>query len=166
MLSPQFYYNENQIHYDNDPSNYNYEEQDYEKFIGYGIGLHHKIYTNNTEDTKWNFYITYGAEYANFTMDYKSWQWVEYVEDGLSYLNYQLLDVEQSTNRIRADINIGIQFNYVDNLFLDFYLGTGGVYSINNMQPETIKPIKTTGIYNYAYTGIYMPMGFKFGFRF
>lgn len=98
-------------------------------------------------------------------MDYKSWEWVEYTEDGLQYLEYDLIDVQQNTDRIRFNLLIGLQY-YVENLFLDFYFGTGGVYSINNMNSPLANPILKLNIYDYAYTGIYIPIGFKFGFLF
>jgi len=165
QISPQFYYNENEVYYSNNPLYYDYEEE-YEKMIGYGIGLHHKIFAHYFNDKKWVIYFSYGGEYAHFTMDYKSWEWVEYTEDGLQYIEYNLIDVEQNTDRIRFNLLMGIQFNYVENLFLDFYIGTGGVYSINDMNSPFAKPIKTDNIYDYAFTGIYIPIGFKFGFRF
>ena len=165
QFSPQFFYDENDIYYSNNPT-YDENEQLYEKLVGYGIGLRHKIYTQFVKDQKWLVYITYGGEYTHFTMDYKSWEWVDYTEEGLNYYDYELITVKQNTDRIRVDISMGIQFNYVENMFLDFYLGAGGVYSINNMNPKSAKPILKDGMYDYAYTGIYIPVGFRFGLRF
>ncbi len=163
QFSPQFYYDENNVYYSDYPSYY-YSEQEYEKIVGYGAGLHHKIYIQFIK--KWKIYVSYGGEYVRFTMDYKSWQWVDYTEEGLNYLSYELVDVKQNTDRIRADISMGVQLNYVDNLFLDFYIGDGGVYSLNDMNPTSAKPIINDGMYDYAYTGIYIPIGFRFGLRF
>jgi len=165
QISPQFYYNENEVHYSINPLYYNNKEK-YEKMIGYGIGLHHKIFIQYYNDKKLGIYFAYGGEYAHFTMDYKSWEWVEYTNEGLEYLEYDLIDIQQNTDRIRIDMLIGFQFNFVENLFLDFYIGTGGVYSINTMNPSLVKPILKDGMYNYAFTGIYIPVGFRFGVRF
>lgn len=165
QISPQFYYDENEIYYSNNPLKQNSDEE-YEKLVGYGIGLHHKIFAHYFKNNRWVIYFTYGGEYTHFTMDYKSWEWIEYTNQGLEYLEYKLIPITQNTDRIRVNMLIGFQFNYVENLFLDFYIGTGGVYSINNLNPPTVKPILKDGMYDYAFTGIYIPVGFRFGLRF
>ena len=165
MVSPQFYYDTNSLDYSNNPQNYNtYGE--YEQLAGYGTDLHHKIFLNRLKDNKWLFYFSYGGGYTHFSMNYKSWAWVAYTEDGLNYLDYQLIDVEQNTDRIKADAYIGFQLNYVENMFIDFYIGMGGIYSINKMNHETVKPIYTESMSDYAYTGFFIPLGFRFGLKF
>jgi hypothetical protein len=165
MISPQFYYDTNELNYSNNPQNYD-SYGEYEQLTGYGAGLHHKLFINDLDDKGWRFYFAYGGSYSHFTMNYKSWTWMKYTEDGLNYFDYQLVPVTQNTDRIKADAYIGFQFNYAENMFLDFYIGMGGIYSINKMSHESAKPIYTEHISDYAFTGFYMPLGFRFGLRF
>ena len=164
LISPQFYYDKNNINYSTTPGNY-YEDQ-YEQLNGYGVGLHHKIAVSKINNNKWVFYFTYGIEYAHFNINNKNWEWINYTENGLQYIKYELIDTEQNTDRFRFNLYMSAQYNYAENLFLDFYIGMGGVYSVNKMFPDFTTPMFDTTMYNYAFNGMYLPIGFRFGFRF
>ncbi len=162
LISPQFYYDKNAINYDQYQANY-YEDE-YEQLNGYGAGLHHKIALSAVK--KWVYYFTYGVEYAHLKINNKRWEWVNLTEDGLEYLKYELIDIEQNTDRFRFDLYMSIQYNYAENMFLDFYVGMGAVYSLNKMNPGFVKPLFEDKMYDYAFNGMYLPIGFRFGFRF
>ncbi len=162
LISPQFYYDKNDINYDQYQANY-YEDE-YEQLNGYGAGLHHKIAVSTVKT--WTFYFTYGVEYAHFTINNKRWEWVSTTEEGMEYLKYELIDIEQNTDRFRFDLYMSIQYNYAKNMFFDFYMGMGAVYSLNKMNPDFVKSLFQDKMYGYAFNGMYLPIGFRFGFRF
>ncbi len=165
LISPQFFFDEVELEYDQNPRYYD-NTINYEKLMGAGIGLHHKIFAHYFNSNTAAIYFAYGGEYVHFAMDYKNWEWTEYTDEGLQYLEYKLIPIQQNTDRIRVDMFIGVQFNYAENLFLDFYMGTGGVYSISKVDPSTVKVRFKNDMYDYAFTGIYIPIGFRFGLRF
>lgn len=162
-FSPQIYYDKNEINYSNFPGNY--YENEYEHLNGFGVGIHHKIRINSNTK-QWVFYFTYGVEYAHFSIKNKRWEWLNYTENNLEYLKYELIDIEQNTDRFRIDTYMNFQYNYAGNLFLDFYIGLGGVYSLNSMTPDYSTTEFDSNMYDYAFNGMYLPIGFRFGFRF
>ena len=163
LFSPQFYYDKNRADYG---SSAYYEEDHYDLLKGYGIGLHHKIVIHTLNNNTWQIYFAYGGEYARFNIDFQNWEWVKYTEDGLEYIKYDLVDVKQNINRYRFDTYLGFQYNYAQVLFIDFYLGLGGIYSDSSMNPAYATAKFEFKMYDYAFTGLYLPIGFRFGFRF
>lgn len=151
QICPQFYlgeqkdFNTNDIYY-NDIS---YNEDDFNKVIGGGINIYHKIFANsNFLDN--GVYFSYGISYSYFEIDYFD----EYLDN--------TINATGTIQKVGGDLLIGYQFLFKNKLSIDLYTGVGTRLSEMDTNAEDADRFNTN-YFSYNYNGNLMHLGFRIG---
>ena len=159
LIAPQFYLNHNDYDRDNFPSYYR-NNNDYDIMTGYGIDIYHKLFLKEQAQPK-GPYFAYGLSYQHYLIEFRQYTWDTFTDDGLEYYSYDLLNCEETINKVGLNMMIGLQ-NVVERFVIDIYLGMGIRYSfIETNAPET----RTFYRYwwHFGYTGTLPLFGFRLG---
>ena len=125
QFCPQFYlgeqrdFNSTDIYYDD----VYYDDDDFNKIIGGGLNIYHKIFAND-DFTKNGIYFSYGASYSYFDIDY----YEEYLGS--------TIDANGIIQKFGGDLLIGYQFFFGSKLSLDIYTGVGTRFSTMDTNGE------------------------------
>ena len=114
-----------------------------DEFFGVGLGIFHKSILNKSKSRIVNTYVSYGGDYTHYILETR--------EQSEKY----------PSESFRLNVSLGVQINIVQSLFIDFYVGSGFTYSFND-QDE----INYADMYDPEFSGIYIPVGFRFGAMF
>jgi len=160
QVAPQFYMDlkgrEN-----SDYSSSDDDTKDYEKMYGFGLDLNHKIFLKNNLARPFGGYVSYGASYQHFSITLKGYRWDKVEVDGLPQLKPTFAEATQTIEKIGAQLCIGAQYEIVDFLFWDIYIGLGFRYSIYN-SPLNIRRLEEN-LWDYGYSGTTLIGGFRLG---
>jgi len=159
QFTPHFYFNEQTIDYENISVT---RQADYEKISGLGLGLYHKMIVYKSPRNIVYLHFAYGGEYSYLEMSYKTYEWMEYYENNLEYYRYGLAEHNEPINRLKLNLSVGIQINIAQSLYVGSYLGSGFSYSFTDIDIGKF----TTDMTDYAYSGVYIPLGFRIGVMF
>ncbi len=164
VISPYFYSDNSSI----DPLNLsggdddNYDLYSYDKMIGAGLGLQKKIFLSKKSYTS-GFYLAFGGTYKYFNIDGNSFTWVEYTgDDGLKYQQMEDIKYKLYIHSLNANATIGYQYQFIDNLYIDCFMGFGIKYSYHN-SPDNVMVKYNRGNIDYGYTGTQFVAGVRFG---
>jgi len=133
----------------------------YDTLSGFGIEFYHKIFLLKRRIPE-GFYFSYGATYNLFKLKYRSYDWVNYIEDGLEYTAYRAAYKHQTINKIGANFLLGYQAELSEKLYLDVYTGLGFRYSFHSDEANENQQFNNSTI-GYGYSGSIFLFGIKFG---
>ena len=136
---------------------------DYNSMRGFGLEIHHKYFMK--EPTQRNgYYFAYGGGLQYFGI--KDNQEVEYSysEYGTNYISYRNEDVNIPINRLLVNLMVGKSVVRSKPFIIDYYLGVGFRYSMDN-NLDLIDTYNDTW-FEHGYSGSLMVAGIKFGFNF
>lgn len=165
VMAPTFFLDasNNNYYYDDDYSSY-------ETMVGVGINLYYKsiVYKSNRINVKsglprHSLYFSAGPNYQYFSLTNTEEIAVPFVDNGITYYEFDLQDIKKTINRFGAIANVGWQLAF-GRFMLDLYLGVAVKYSTG----EGGGIIKT----NYAewtdldYSGILLDGGVRVGMFF
>ncbi len=142
----------------------------YETMVGIGVNLYYKtiVYKSNKINLKsglprHSLYLAAGPNYQNFTLTNSEEVAVPFIDNGITYYQFDTQNVKKPINRFGAVVDVGWQLTF-DRFLLDLYLGVALKYSTG----EDGSIIKT----NYAqwidldYSGILLDGGVRVGMFF
>ncbi len=142
----------------------------YETMVGVGVNLYYKSIVYKSNKTNWksglprhSLYLAAGPNYQNFTLTNSEEVAVPFIDNGITYYQFDVQDVKKPINRFGAIVDVGWQLAF-DRFLLDLYLGVAFKYSIG----EGGAIIKTS----YAswtdldYSGILLDGGLRLGIFF
>jgi hypothetical protein len=136
-----------------------------EKIYGAGLDLAKKIYVSKMDSLSplKGFYGAASISYAYYNTQYRKF------DDSSSYggLIYPAplstaRKYNENIHQIGADLYLGYQFPIKKVLYVDIYLGGGLRYSFSSQGSDSYY---STGINDYAYTGIIPKAGIKIGLK-
>lgn len=141
--SSEFYYDDT-YYYD-----YYYDNDDYNKLVGGGLNIYHKVFANSNFLKK-GIYFSYGLSYSYFEIDYYE-----------KYLN-STINANAKIQKYGGDLLIGYQLFLKNKLSIDVYTGLG----VRNSNMETDSGNRdrfNSSYFGYNYTGNLMHLGFRIG---
>lgn len=159
VISPVFAARENPAQEDDYYYYDDYYSDEYNKLIGYGLTLGHRIYGNTQPK---GFYFSYQAGWKHFQMDYRNRSWGNIDFDGYDAITYDLFNMSTLIDKIGLDILVGYQLLIKDALILDFYFGGGIRYSFREFTGNLEKEFNSS-ITDYGYTGLLPQGGVRLG---
>ncbi len=134
---------------------------------GGGIGYNQKLM--RTKGKGYYAYFAGGIIYSYIESDFLGYGWrtIEYNDTPVQI--YDASMVKGYTNRVEANVTLGVQVDITKKLFGELYVGMGYRYSINNFVPLT-PGIQIENPFDLptqiGYTGIIFVSGIKLGFHF
>jgi hypothetical protein len=151
QICPQFYLGEQKDHNNNDLyyNDVSYDEDDFNKIIGGGINIYHKVFANKDFLNK-GVYFSYGVSYSYFEIEY----FEEYLDNTINATGV--------VQKIGGDLLIGYQFFFRNKLSLDLYTGIGTRFSEMDTDGESTNRFNTN-YFSYNYNGNLMHLGFRIG---
>ncbi len=150
-LAPQLYYDESQ-------------NLDYEKLMGWGIDIDHKIFLES-DASGLGSYFSYGATYQSYRLDYQTQDWIIMEKEGLTYHEYKQI---MRTNKLRKtgpNVLFGYRWMPYHRLFIDFYLGAGLRISFHSEGTEDQRKFNDA-MTDFGYSGTLFKGGIQFGVLF
>jgi len=133
-------------------------DSDITKAYGYGIDLHYKWFPTSI------MYLSAGFQvrHHNITNDDTNYSFIEYKEDGLTFITYTITPVTQNINRFATCLRIGLQSRQYHRISVGGFAGfsyihtntSGSIYN-NWNSPDML-----------TFSGIMPELGFKIGVRF
>jgi hypothetical protein len=138
-------------------------EEDFPVSEAWGAGLE--------VDYKWypfkrpRMYVSGGVSFAHFDVDYREngYQYISYVNDGLTYYEpqWEEREVSQYFNRLGTNLCLGFQTRPARRFLIDYFVGIGYAYSFYDADKR-----HPSYYYNsLAYRGVTLTTGFRIGFR-
>ncbi|MCA8832730.1 hypothetical protein [Hymenobacter pini] len=130
---------------------------------GFGAELQHRIYLGPESAPLDGFYVSYGASYQHFRMQFRAASWQpELGPDGLYYYEYRQRPQTETIDRFGAVAVLGRQWVFPGSpFFLDAYLGMG----LRTAGSRATLPGNhfATSMSDYGHEGYYLPVGFRLG---
>ena len=161
VMAPQFYI-------DNDPRYY--YSTSYESLAGIGINLYYKsiVYKSarrnrNNDLSRHALYVSAGPNFQYFNLKNTEEVARAFTDNGITYFQFVVEDVEKKIYRVGAIANMGWQMAF-DRFLLDLYLGVAFKYSMD----ENGKMIESdyADWVDPAYSGILLDGGLRIGLFF
>lgn len=134
----------------------------YKKMHGIGLNIYRKMYLTHKNE---GIYIGAGLGYQHFDFELKDKIWVEYLNNGLKYMEIRDEDFHVRINKAMFDCLIGYQQEFFQRMHIDTYLGFGLRYSGYD-QPFGANIKFNTGALDYGFTGTLFVAGIKIGVDF
>lgn len=131
---------------------------DFERFTGLsglGIGGAYKHYLSRS------FFMSGGASYTYYHVQYLDWGFYKYREDELDFYKYHYQDFSQTFNKFTANLSIGARSTFLHTLFVEYYFGIGYAYSLFNKDKKAYDGTA----FGFGYKGSYPTAGIKIGFN-
>lgn len=125
---------------------------------GFGLDMAYKYYINRLEIV----YCLGGINYHYNHVDYEQYDYVPFVEDGLTKYRYTKADKCQNFNRVGALACIGIQTPQRIGFYIDTYMGIGYCYTFYDKDKARFDD----SVFGYGYRGFHFTGGFRIGFAF
>ncbi len=142
----------------------------YETMSGIGFYMYFKkiVYKSEKVNTNSDFprlsiYFAAGPNYQHFNLNNSEEVAVPFVENGITYYEFELQDVKKPINRFGGGINIGGQIVF-DRFLIDIYTGVAVKYSYGK-GGKIIKPRYSDWL-SLDYSGILLNGGIRFGMFF
>lgn len=114
VLGAQFYYN-------SDENNWNY---DYDRMNGFGLNAYHRIFLVPKDCPK-GIYVGYGVSYQQYFITATEMRTYTDTYEGMTVTKYGEQEVTETIYKPGINGVLGYQFNVVESLFMDIYLGWG-----------------------------------------
>jgi len=150
---PNYYYDGKD--YFHNGFNWHWREP-YSELKGFGLDLNYKHYL----DARRSFYFAAGFSYARFDIKYWGRAWKDYLEDGLTYLEYTEEYRTQQINRFGVNNFVGYQIPVRGAFLFDVF----GGYAVRFARSDDDKPSFNEDMFSYGYSGIVALIGFRIGF--
>jgi hypothetical protein len=153
VLAPQLYISNN--------GNLNW---DYNKMLGAGIEIQHKIFVNKTPNKK-GVYFAYGPTFNYFSVKDNGLTAQAFEEDGANYFGLEEGEITTNIYKIGGNFIVGVQIVIAKVMYIDPYVGMGIRFSFDD---------QTTGLHDYynewwadmGYSGTLMVSGVRIGVNF
>ncbi len=167
VFAPQFYLDavNTRYYYYNDGS-----YASYESMVGFGINLYYKTIVYKSNNINWNsglprhsLYISAGPNYQQFSLSNTEEVAVPYLDNGITYYQFDVQEVKKPIFRFGAIGNVGWQLAF-DRFLLDLYLGLAIKYSVG--EGGTIIKTDYPSWNDMTYTGILLDGGVRIGIFF
>lgn len=166
VVAPQIYLDTKDSYY----YYYNNAYSSYETMTGFGINLYYKIIVYKSprknifcDLSKFSLYFAAGPNYQHYSLFNTEDQLKEFVENGITYYEFEQVEVTKPINRYGAVVDTGFQIA-LERFLFDIYLGVAFKYSTG----EDGKMIESA--YNdwidMDYSGILLDGGLRIGFFF
>lgn len=153
QFCPQFYLGEKRDFNSSDPyyddPYYDYDEEDFNKVVGGGLNIYHKIFANKNF-TKNGVYFSYGLSYSYFEIEY----FEEYLESTIT--------ANGTIQKFGGDLLIGYQFFFRNKLSLDLYTGIGTRFSTMDTDGNNRNRFNAN-YFSYKYNGNLLHLGVRIG---
>jgi len=155
----------NSFYYYND-GNYG----DYQSMIGVGINFYYKSMVYTSDKVNWNsglprhsLYLQAGPNYQYFNLTNKEEVAIPFIDNGITYYQFDVVEVNKPINRFGAVGDVGWQLAF-DRFLLDLYLGVAIKYSIDG-NGKMIKDNHPTWVER-TYSGVLLDGGVRVGMFF
>ncbi len=152
---------------------YYYNDADYasyETMVGVGVNLYYKSIVYKSNKINWksglprhSLYLAAGPNYQNFTLTNSEEVAVPFINNGITYYQFDVQDVKKPINRFGAVANVGWQLAF-DRFLLDVYLGVAFKYSTG--EGGTIIKSPYSEWTDIDYSGILLDGGLRVGMFF
>lgn len=137
---------------------------DFSKVLGAGMELNQKYFPGGMSKLV-NAYVAYGIEYTFFSINSLTSNYVPVIVDGVEYLEYKDIQVQQKVNRFGTSAMFGLHFNTSTNFYIDSYIGAGFRFSDSKVDYANIEPKFNDMVWDYAYSGIIYRLGITIGLK-
>lgn len=136
---------------------------DFNSMRGFGMEIHHKYFMKEPNDRN-GYYFAYGGglQYLGIK-DNRDVSYL-YSEYGINYTSYRNEEVNIPINRLLINFMVGKQIVRSRPFIIDYYLGVGFRYSMDENM-DLIDSYNDTW-FDYGYSGSLMVAGVKLGFNF
>ncbi len=125
----------------------------YDKLVGAGVLLYHKIYLNQEIDKQHGLYFSYGGGYNYYSLTY-------------SYGSPKTTG-KTEINAISGHMIVGLQMVIHERILLDIFTGLSHTYSFKDLDKNNTKSYKfNSSSVDYGYSGSSLLLGVKLGFLF
>ncbi len=134
----------------------------YKNMRGIGMEVHHKYFMQEPNERR-GFYFAYGGGLQLLGVTADQLVAYQYTENGIPYTSYHDDEVDTAINRLLLNVMVGRQGVRHKPFIVDYYLGIGFRYSMDN-------DFKLLNNYNeswfdYGYSGSLIVAGVKLGFN-
>jgi hypothetical protein len=152
VFAPQYYIDLNGDHFIRTHS---------KQMHGIGLLVYRKAFLSKKYTNK-GFYLSVGLGYQYFDLLNNDGYWTNFNDDGLNYYQLSKSDTHVYINKVLTDGIIGYQFELIDHLYSDIFIGFGLRYSINEQLNGTYTKYNSN-VFDYGYTGTTFIVGMRFG---
>ncbi len=156
QICPQFYLGEknnrgSDTYYYDDYyyDDYYYDNDDFNKVVGGGLNIYHKVFANS-DFLKKGIYFSYGLSYSYYEIDYYE-----------QYLD-ATINANAKVQKYGGDLLMGYQLFLKNKLSIDVYTGLGVRNSNMDTDGGNRDRFNSTS-FGYNYTGNLMHVGFRLG---
>lgn len=125
---------------------------------GFGIGANYKRFLHRHEF----IYCHGGVDYSYRKVDFHSYDFFPYIEDGVTYYVFDKQSQNQNFNRFSVTACFGVQAPMEHGFYVDAYVGIGYQYAFYDKN----KPALNKDIFDYGYRGFIPSFGFRLGVAF
>ncbi len=153
VLSPQFYYDENNDHY-----------QDYIEITGFGLDVNYRVYLADNKKPK-GPHFSPGFTFQFFNVKDEIFMPVEFIQNGQTYFTMEERIENSNIVKLGPNVLIGYQFLINDVMYIDLYGGISFRLSFNNRDSEFIDRYQDWWG-DYGYSGILLNGGMRLGIVF
>ncbi len=166
VVTPMFFIdNNNPFFYYNDDSYAHYQTM-----TGIGVNVYFKNIVYKSNKINWksglprhSIYLSAGPSYQHFALTNSEEVAVPFIDNGITYYQFDVQDVKKPINRYGGVVDVGWQLTF-DRFLLDLYLGVALKYSTG--EGGTIIKTSYSGWTNIDYSGILLDGGLRLGMFF
>ncbi|VAW27492.1 hypothetical protein MNBD_BACTEROID06-735 [hydrothermal vent metagenome] len=158
---------------DNSNNSYYYNDgsyASYETMTGGGVNVYFKNIVYKSNKINWksglprhSLYLSAGPSYQRFTLTNTEEVAVPFIDNGITYYQFDVQDVKKPINRYGAVADVGWQLAF-DRFLLDLYLGVAFKYSTG--EGGAIIRTPYSGWIDIDYSGILLDGGLRLGMFF
>jgi hypothetical protein len=131
-----------------------------DKLKGNGWNTGIKYYYS--KDNNYNYYIGADLTYNKFNIIIKDYDYFPFVDDGLTFYEYRLGDIETDSKQFGYNVNVGATSSF-KRFVINGWIGVG--YTETQLSKNFNKYRKFNSYYGqYAYQGFAPYLGFKIGY--
>jgi hypothetical protein len=159
VFAPQIYLRERKEEDESKINNENY----FKTLYGAGFDIYQKHFLKSEMFT--NCYFAYGLSYNYFYINFHEKTWVEYIENNLQVIHYDIVEINEQIHRGGTNFIIGIDSDINKTFYFDIYIGLGLKYSYSIVKDNYISKKFDNFMTNYAYTGTVFTSGLKIGLK-
>ncbi len=128
---------------------------------GFYVNASHKYYFAKSQKRRTYHFTRVTASYQSANVTYAGYGFVPYIDDGITYLNYQEIDQIYNAQVFGAQLEIGMEFIF-DQFFTELSYGMKYSRRINNdYQPSQFRSGGRP--FDIDYTGVAPTLAFKLG---
>jgi len=166
VIAPMFFIDNSNPYYYSDGSNYS----SYETMTGIGVNLYYKNIVYKSNKINWksglprhSLYLQAGPSYQHFSLTNSEEVAVPFIDNGITYYQFDEQDVKKPINRFGGVVDVGWQLAF-DRFLVDLYLGVAMKYSTG--EGGAIIKTSYSGWTELDYSGILLDGGFRVGMFF